>query len=72
MAAPESSKVGDRKGKKPHKNKPVSKKYAHYKVSGSSLERGKYCTRCGAGTFLAKHKDRLYCGKCHYTEFVKA
>lgn len=22
---------------------------------------------CGAGVFLAKHKDREYCGKCHLT-----
>lgn len=22
---------------------------------------------CGAGVFLAKHKDREYCGKCHMT-----
>uniref|UniRef100_A0A915MYA6 Ribosomal protein S27a domain-containing protein n=1 Tax=Meloidogyne javanica TaxID=6303 RepID=A0A915MYA6_MELJA len=20
---------------------------------------------CGAGIFMAKHKDRHYCGKCH-------
>ncbi|KAF1802659.1 ribosomal protein S27a-domain-containing protein [Mucor lusitanicus] len=22
---------------------------------------------CGAGVFMAKHKDRQYCGKCHLT-----
>uniref|UniRef100_A0A914M2S2 Ribosomal protein S27a domain-containing protein n=1 Tax=Meloidogyne incognita TaxID=6306 RepID=A0A914M2S2_MELIC len=22
---------------------------------------------CGAGIFMAKHKDRHYCGKCHQT-----
>lgn len=22
---------------------------------------------CGAGVFMAKHHDRQYCGKCHYT-----
>ena len=61
----------DRKGKKPHKNKPLGKKYKHYKVTGDSIVRDKYCPRCGAGIFLAKHKDRVYCGKCHYTEFMK-
>jgi ubiquitin-small subunit ribosomal protein S27Ae len=70
MAPPSGGKGGDRKGKKPHKNKPLSKKYKHYKITGTSITRGKYCTRCGAGIFLAAHKDRLYCGKCHYTEFI--
>jgi len=26
---------------------------------------------CGAGIFMAKHKDRLYCGKCHNTLIEK-
>ncbi len=29
------------------------------------------CPRCGAGVFLAEHKDRYSCGKCGYTEFRK-
>ena len=29
------------------------------------------CPKCGAGVFLSQHKDRVYCGKCHYTEFSK-
>jgi small subunit ribosomal protein S27Ae len=29
----------------------------------------KMCPRCGAGVFLAQHKDRYSCGKCGYTEF---
>lgn len=61
----------DRKGKKPHKNKPTSKKYTHYKVSGDKVVRDKYCPRCGMGTFLAVAKDRVFCGKCKYTEFTK-
>ncbi|NQE05843.1 30S ribosomal protein S27ae [ANME-1 cluster archaeon GoMg1] len=32
----------------------------------------KTCPRCGAGVFLAEHKDRYACGKCGYTEFIKA
>lgn len=59
----------DKKGKKPHKNKPTSKKYSHYKIQGESVVRDKSCPRCGPGVFLMKAKDRLYCGKCHYSEF---
>ncbi|MBS3089267.1 30S ribosomal protein S27ae [Candidatus Pacearchaeota archaeon] len=57
-------------GKKPHKNKPTSKKYIHYTISGDSLKKKKHCVKCGPGIFLAVHKDRLACGKCHYTEFL--
>jgi small subunit ribosomal protein S27Ae len=40
---------------------------------GSKLyRRRKVCPRCGAGVFLAEHKDRYSCGKCGYTEFMKA
>ncbi|MFZ2070103.1 MAG: 30S ribosomal protein S27ae [Halobacteriota archaeon] len=31
----------------------------------------KICPRCGAGVFLAEHKDRYSCGKCGYAEFRK-
>ena len=53
------------------KNKVSPKNYKKYVVSGGKIERkGKFCPKCGAGVFLAQHKDRLYCGKCHYTEFT--
>lgn len=26
---------------------------------------------CGGGVFMAKHKDRLYCGRCHSTLIEK-
>ena len=58
-----------KKGKKPHKNKPTSKKYSKYKVEGDNLTKERFCPRCGPGVFLMKGKNRLYCGKCHYTEF---
>ncbi len=62
---------GERKGKRPHKNKPTGKKYYHYLVEGNNIKRNrKYCPRCGPGVFLADNKNRLYCGKCHYTEFL--
>ena len=64
---------GEKKGKKPHKNKPTSKKHKFYTIEGDNVKRAKYCPRCGPGIFLAddKKSGRLYCGKCHYTEFSK-
>ena len=41
-----------------------------YEVKSSNvLRKKKPCPRCGPGTWLAEHKGRLYCGRCHYTEF---
>ncbi len=57
--------------KKQVKNKIHSKKYEKYTISGDKIERKKSCPKCGVGIFLADHKDRLYCGKCHYVEFKK-
>jgi len=49
-----------------------NKRWKMYKVSGDTLERlNKYCPKCGVASFLAKHKDRLSCGKCGYTEMQK-
>jgi len=62
-------KKGEKKGKKEHKNKPTSKKYTKYKIEGNKIIREKTCPRCGAGIFLMQAKDRVYCGKCHYTEY---
>ena len=58
-----------KKGKKPHKNKPTSKKYPKYKIEGNKLIKQATCPRCGPGVFLMNSKGRLYCGKCHYSEF---
>lgn len=59
-----------KKGKKPHKNKPTSKKYSKYKIEGEKISRSaKFCPRCGPGVFLAHSQGKLYCGKCHYSEF---
>ncbi len=60
-----------KKGKKPHKNKPPSKRWTKYKIVGDKIERESCCPRCGPGIFLMKAKDRIYCGKCKYTEFIK-
>ena len=59
------------KGKKPRRNKPTSKKYTMYKIEGDTIIRNKHCPRCGPGVFLMDAKTRLYCGKCHYTEFLQ-
>ncbi len=64
-------KGSDKKGKKPHKNKPTGKKYSLYSIDGGKIKKPKHCPRCGPGVFFAVAKGRLYCGKCHYTEFVK-
>jgi len=68
MATSKGGATKEKKGKKPHKNKLTSKKYSHY--SGGE-KKNKTCPRCGPGNFLANHKTRFYCGKCHYTEYVK-
>lgn len=54
--------------KKTKKNS--TKTYKSYKIEGDKLARTrKSCPKCGAGVFMAQHKDRVSCGKCHYTEF---
>lgn len=58
-----------KKGKKPHKNKATSKKYTKYKIEGDRVVRERNCPRCGPGVFLMNSQGRMYCGKCHYSEF---
>lgn len=58
------------KSKRKPNNKPTSKKYKFYTISGDSVKRAKSCPRCGPGIFLMVTPNRSYCGKCHYTEFV--
>ena len=58
-----------KKGKKPHKNKPTSKKYKKYKIEGDKITRERFCPRCGPGILLMNSKGRIYFGKCHYSEF---
>lgn len=48
------------------------KQQEYYKAEGNKVERlKKVCNRCGDGTFMAEHKDRLSCGKCGMTIFKK-
>ncbi|MAG11074.1 30S ribosomal protein S27ae [Candidatus Pacearchaeota archaeon] len=65
----DKKKKSKKKGKRPHKNKPTSKRYTKYKIEGDKATRTKTCPRCGPGIFLMTAKDRIYCGKCHYSEF---
>lgn len=72
--APKHEKKVEHKGKKVRKGRKHSSIQASkaYEVKGDSLARKKkQCPRCGAGTWLAGHKGRFYCGKCHYTFFEK-
>ena len=59
----------EKRGKKPKKNKPTSKKYTKYTINGDTIKRKSSCPRCGLGVFLMDVEKRKYCGKCHYTEF---
>ena len=62
-------KAKPKKGKKPHKNKPSSKKYSKYKIENNKITKERFCPRCGPGIFLMNSQGRVYCGKCHYSEF---
>ena len=45
--------------------------FKEVKVEGDKIHREKpFCPKCGAGVFLAKHADRVSCGRCGYTEFA--
>jgi small subunit ribosomal protein S27Ae len=50
------------KSKSRHKNVQIWTKYEKGKA------KGKFCPRCGAGTFLAEHGNRVTCGRCKYSE----
>ncbi|MCH8004298.1 MAG: 30S ribosomal protein S27ae [Nanoarchaeota archaeon] len=57
--------------KKKKNKKKAMQVWKLYQVSGNKVERkNKFCSKCGPGYFLAKHKDRLTCGKCSYVEFI--
>ncbi len=59
-----------KKQKKPKKPNQVWKLY---EKKGEAIERkNKHCPKCGAGHFMAKHKDRITCGKCNYMEKLEA
>ena len=53
------------------KNRVTSKVWKKYKIINDKVERSRTCIKCGPGYFLAEHKDRWYCGNCHYSEMKK-
>ena len=77
---------GGKKKKKKNYTKPKKNSHKHkkvplavlkyYKVDGEGkIQRTKMeCPHpdCGAGIFMAAHKDRQYCGKCHLTYVLNA
>jgi small subunit ribosomal protein S27Ae len=70
---PKEKKV-EKKGKKIRKGRKHEscKIYSFYSIKdGKILRTKKACPRCGSGTWMANHKNRIYCGHCGYTEFEK-
>ncbi|PIU22535.1 MAG: 30S ribosomal protein S27ae [Candidatus Diapherotrites archaeon CG08_land_8_20_14_0_20_30_16] len=62
----------EKTGKRQHKKTKRIKKSSFYKVEGNNVIRTrKTCLKCGAGVFMAEHKNRYSCGKCGYTEMKK-
>lgn len=57
-------------GKKKRKPKKTSNVTKNYDAKGGLKRKNKFCPKCGTGVFLAQHKNRLTCGKCHYMEVV--
>ena len=58
--------------KKEKKPKRANQVWKIYEKAGEALTRkNRGCPKCGAGVYLANHKDRFTCGKCGYTEFKK-
>ena len=60
-----------KRDKKEKKSTISTKKYTKYSIEGDTIKRAKTCPKCGAGVFMAEHKERYHCGKCGYTEFKK-
>jgi len=43
-----------------------------FTVEGDRISRQRQsCPKCGPGVFLARHENRVSCGRCGYTEFAK-
>ena len=59
------------RGKKPKRKRQNNQLYKLYEVSGETIKRKqRFCPKCGPGVSLAKHKDRITCGKCGYMEMT--
>jgi ubiquitin-small subunit ribosomal protein S27Ae len=67
MAGP---KKNDKKAPAKKEKKPRNL-HTLYNISGEGIEKkNRSCPKCGPGTFLGKHENRLVCGSCQYVEFV--
>jgi len=53
--------------KNPKKHNKIHKAYD---LSGGFKRKNKFCPKCGAGVFMAQHKNRATCGKCGYSEMA--
>lgn len=63
--------MADKKAPVKKSTKVHSKRYKLYQVSGDSIKRkNPFCPKCGAGYFMAVHKNRRTCGNCHYMEKI--
>lgn len=54
------------------KHKPVKQNKILSVKEGKLEITRRTCDRCGEGTYMADHKDRWYCGKCHLTIWKQA
>ena len=57
-----------KKQKKPRK---PNKVWTLYEAKDKLVRKNTTCPKCGPGYFVAKHKERVNCGKCGYTEMSK-
>lgn len=70
MAEKKDAKKDAGKGAAKGGKKGATKLYKNYEVSGGSAKlKNKTCPKCGPSYLMANHKNRITCGKCHYTEF---
>jgi small subunit ribosomal protein S27Ae len=71
---------GAKKRKKKTYSKPKKRKHTHKKVKlrllkyyqvdadGTVVRLRQECPQCGPGVYMAKHKNRVSCGRCSMTE----
>ncbi len=71
MAGKDVKKAPAKGGAAPAAKKGKGQKVPYEKQGDKLVKKNRECPKCGAGVFMASHKDRYTCGKCHYTEFRK-